>query len=240
MVRFRSLASSSEGCAYLLEAEGAAPLLIECGMSFIKLQIALDFRLSRVAGCIVSHAHMDHAEAANTLPKHGVAVYSSKETSDALRKGIFAPRVLKGPTKIGGWLVTPFDAVHDCPGALGFVIEGYGARCLYLTDSAYCPVRFEGLTHIAIECNHSSETMRESVRSGKIDPVLYARTAASHMSLERLLPMLKANDLSRVQEVHLLHLSDANSDERAFKEAVQQATGCPVYVAQKTGLGGVP
>src|SRR3990172_6654826 len=185
MVRFRSLASSSAGCAYLLEADGAAPLLIECGMSFTKLQIALDFRLSRVAGCILSHAHMDHAEAATRLPRYGVAVYASKETSDALRKRIFAPRVLKPAQKIGGWTVHSFPAVHDCPGTLGFVIEGYGARCLYLTDSAYCSVRFEGLTHIFIECNHSSETMRESVRGGTIDPVRYARTAATHMSLER-------------------------------------------------------
>ncbi len=44
--------------------------------------------------------------------------------------------------------------------------------------------------------------------------------------------MLQANDLSRVEEIHLLHLSDAHADEVEFRNAVEKAVGRPTYVAQ--------
>ena len=43
--------------------------------------------------------------------------------------------------------------------------------------------------------------------------------------------MLKANDLSKVEEIHLLHLSSANSDAEGFKRQVQSLTGIPTYIA---------
>ena len=61
MISFDSLASSSAGCAYRLSADGMAPLLIECGLPFPQLQKALDFKVSELAGCLVSHWHADHA-----------------------------------------------------------------------------------------------------------------------------------------------------------------------------------
>ena len=42
---------------------------------------------------------------------------------------------------------------------------------------------------------------------------------------------LRANDLSRVKEIHLLHLSDRNSSANCFKKEIQSLTGKPVYVA---------
>jgi hypothetical protein len=51
------------------------------------------------------------------------------------------------------------------------------------------------------------------------------------MSLETCKGFLRANDLSRVQEIWLLHLSDANSDAARFKREIQELTGKVVYVA---------
>ena len=242
MISFDSLASSSEGCAYRLSADGMAPLLIECGLPFKKLQVALDFRVSEIAGCLISHEHADHSRAWRDLSQRGTHVYASSETWAAMDPGetlMLGHHAVLDPRRryyISSWTVTPFEAVHDCPGTLGFVIEGAGARCLYLSDSAYCKYRFEGLTHIFIECNHSTEIARRKARRGDRPPEAYERTVKNHMSLERLVEMLKANDLSEVREIHLLHLSDGNSDERAFKEAVQKATGVPVHVAPKVTL----
>ena len=55
----------------------------------------------------------------------------------------------------------------------------------------------------------------------------------SHMSLENCKELLRANDLSKVKEIHLLHLSDENSVEDQFKKEIAALTGLPVYVAQK-------
>jgi phosphoribosyl 1,2-cyclic phosphodiesterase len=49
--------------------------------------------------------------------------------------------------------------------------------------------------------------------------------------LEQVKEFLKANDLSKVQQIVLIHLSDGNSDEALFKTEIQKLTGKPVYVA---------
>ena len=53
----------------------------------------------------------------------------------------------------------------------------------------------------------------------------------SHFSLENVKDFLRANDLSRVQEVWLLHLSDGNSDAERFKKEIMEVVGRPVYIA---------
>ena len=81
-----------------------------------------------------------------------------------------------------------------------------------------------------VECNHGERELRESVSRGVISPELAARIAKNHLSLERLLNFLKANDISRAKEIHLVHLSDNNSNEQRFKQEVQRATGVQVYI----------
>ena len=244
-MEFKPIASSSEGCAYLLTSNGLSPLLIDCGVRFDSIQQATGFRLGSLAGCLISHSHGDHIKAAGKLLVAGVNCYASRETWEA-----YASNSQHRPhhhhrqkaidtehdTLIGQWTVRAFECVHDTPGTLGFVIaDGQGNKLLYLTDSAYSKYRFSGLTHIAVECNWSETLMRQNAVDGAIEPSRASRTIRNHMSLERLIGMLQANDLSKVQEIHLLHLSDANSDEVEFKEAIQKATGKPVYVAAKAG-----
>lgn len=239
MIEFRALASSSEGNAYLVTHEGSAPLLIDCGIRFAEIQQALDFKVSGLAGCLISHAHGDHCKAVKDLLKMGVDCFASPQTWDSLQ--IFnhqawnARHMERWPIRETGWAITPFDAVHDLEGTLGFVVDHKvsGERLVYLTDSAYSRHRFEGVTIFAVECNHSSEIMRDRARSGSLDTDRYKRVSTTHMSVERLIGMLEANDLSQCREIHLLHLSDGNSDERAFKEKVQAATGVPTFVAAK-------
>lgn len=239
MLDFQPIASSSDGCCYVLRSGAHPPMLIDAGVRYPLIQQALAFRVTSLAGCLVSHAHGDHCKAVPQLMKAGVDVWASRETWKSLGEGPHGSHRAKwlDPAKvekIGPWTVQPFDAVHDMPGTLGFLVGcPDGERFLYLTDSAYSRYRFEALTHIAVECNFSREIMRSNADSGTIGFDRYKRTTQTHMSLERLIEMLLANDLSQVEEIHLLHLSDANSDEEAFKAAVMRATGKPVYVAAK-------
>jgi phosphoribosyl 1,2-cyclic phosphodiesterase len=248
VITFTPIASSSAGCCYRVSSPGAAPLLLDAGVRYRQIQEALDFKVSELAGCLISHAHGDHCKAARDLMNAGVYVWASIPTWEALglvRDGISAgirvldhhramPLVSGAPAKVGEWTVMPFEVPHDVPGTLGFYVLGpQGDRLLYLTDCAYSPHRFEGLTHLAIECNYSSELIRAGTASGSIHSDRFKRTVKTHMSLERLIDLLKANDLSKCEEIHLLHLSDENSDEEAFRAAVIAATGIPTYVAPR-------
>ena len=51
------------------------------------------------------------------------------------------------------------------------------------------------------------------------------------MSLETLLELLGKNDLSKVNNIVLIHLSDSNSHAIDFKNAVRKATNCNVIIA---------
>ncbi len=64
-----------------------------------------------------------------------------------------------------------------------------------------------------------------------VEPALKNRLLKSHFSLENVKEFLKANDLGKVQEIWLLHMSNGNSDSERFKREVQELTGRMVFVA---------
>ncbi len=228
------LASSSAGNCYAV-SDGQTRLLLDPGIRFADIRRGLGFGVSGLAGCLISHEHLDHCRAAADLMKAGVDVYTSAGTIEALGLTGHRARPIQAMRqfRIGTWTILPFDAVHDAAEPLGFLLAGAAGKLLYLTDSAYCRYRFQGLTHLLIEANHSWRILRENVANGTIPVEHKNRVMRNHMSIETLLAFLAANDLSQVREIHLLHLSDQNSDEALFKRRLQEATGKPVLVAGK-------
>mgnify|MGYP001479939702 CR=1 FL=1 len=164
----------------------------------------------------------------------GIDCYMSRGTAEAL--GISGHRLniikAKQQFKIGTWTMLPFETQHDAQEPLGFLLANQaGDKMLYATDTYYIRYRFQGLTHIAVECNYSLDILRANVEAGTVDANLKNRILKSHFSLENVKKFLQANDLSKVQEIWLLHLSEQNSCEKRFKEEVQKITGKPTYIA---------
>ena len=133
---------------------------------------------------------------------------------------------------IGTWNIYPCEAVHDVA-CVGFYLESArGARVLYLTDSAYSPRTFPGLTHMMVECSYDPAVVAERTEDGSLHPAVKRRLLQTHMSIDTLCEMLRANDLSQLQEIRLLHLSGDNSNADEFVRRVREITGRPVYVAE--------
>lgn len=238
-MNFTSIASSSKGNAYLVSSPGAAPILLECGISIKSLRERLwshGVRLSDLAGCLVSHEHMDHARAVKDLLKAGVDCYMSAGTAKALgisghhrHIGINSEHVYG----VWDWKILPFDLHHDVP-THGFMIASPdGERLLFVPDTSYIRNRFAGINVLAIECNHMADILSDNIQSGSLPTVVGHRVRRNHMSLDSVIAMLRANDLSRCREIWLLHLSDANSDEAHMIRAVQEATGIPCRAAKE-------
>jgi phosphoribosyl 1,2-cyclic phosphodiesterase len=228
----KCFASSSKGNCYIID-DGHTKIMIECGIQFKEIQIALRFRLSSIAGVLVSHSHRDHSRSVKDLIKAGVDVYLSEAAITEL--GASGHRVNEiSPKKqfqLGTFTVLPFELNHDVFN-LGYLLANQeGEKLLYASDTSYIRYRFRGLTHVAIECNYSLDILRANVEAGLVEPALKNRILKSHFSLENVKKFLQANDLSKVQEIWLLHLSEQNSCEKRFKEEVQKITGKPTYIA---------
>jgi phosphoribosyl 1,2-cyclic phosphodiesterase len=165
--------------------------------------------------------------------KLGIDVYMSGGTAKELGLSGHRLKIVKDHVGFwcGGLRITPFDVEHDSAEPLGFVIDNNkGERFIYATDTFYIKYKFSGITHLAVECNYIDEILKENIRSGRIDPNRYVRIRKSHMSLEHLKEFLLANDLSKLKEIYLLHLSAANSDEARIKKEIQEITGKQVYI----------
>lgn len=81
-----------------------------------------------------------------------------------------------------------------------------------------------------IEANYSETILAANVDAGRIEPARAKRVRQNHMSIGRVLDFIKANDMSKCRAIHLLHLSDGNSNADLFKRMVQEATGIPTFV----------
>ena len=227
-MNIRVLASGSSGNAYVV-SDGKTPLLLEAGIPFRLIQQGLNFKVSRIAGCLISHEHQDHARAAPDIMKAGIDCYMSRGTAEVLRLSGHRLHIIEALTqfRIGTWAIKPFQMHHSAAEPLGFLMANQShEKLLFVTDTAYIAHRFEGLTHIMVEANYSAPLLKANTDSSELRQSIIQ----DHMSLETLLDMLRANDLSMVEEIYLLHLSDNNADADLFKRRVQEITGKPVYV----------
>lgn len=231
-MRISVIASGSTGNACVVQ-HGSNRILIDAGIGIKSICKSLAHHVTELDGALISHEHKDHTKAVRDLMRFGIDCYMSKGTAEALNcKGHRIHLVsAKKQFKVGDWLILPFDLIHDAREPLGFLLSDGDCKLLYACDTAYIPYIFSGITHIMVECNYSLEILREKMASGTIPAIMKSRLMQSHMSLDTVKKFLQANDLSHVQEIWLLHLSDKHSDEAQFKAEIQRLTGKVVKIA---------
>lgn len=235
MLSITAYASGSSGNCYTV-TNGKATVMLDCGLPFREIQRLTGYQLPDAV--LVTHEHKDHSKAAADFLRMGVDVYMTQGTADALGLSGHRLHIMnRDPCGLIGEKeeiqVRAFPTQHDAKEPCGFTIDDVEDRILYATDTYYLRYRFPGITKMVIECNHSYDILRENISAGRLDPRLANRLMRSHFSLENVLDFLRANDLSTVKEIWLIHLSDDNADPVLFERAVAEATGKAVYVACK-------
>lgn len=227
------LGSSSKGNGYII-TNGSETLIIECGVNLIKTKKALDFNVSSIVGVLVSHRHGDHAKYLSEYSSLGAKVFAGEDvlSSNEIRNyAVIQPPLCK--TTMGRFTVVAFNVAHDVT-TYGFHIHHPDTgNILFLTDTYMCEYTFPALSHIMIEANYAEDILKENVLSGRVDKYTKDRVWMSHMELETTKGVIKANDLSMVRNIILIHLSEKNSDEGRFIREIQTITGRPVYAANK-------
>jgi phosphoribosyl 1,2-cyclic phosphodiesterase len=232
LFEFKTIASGSSGNCHLLKTDGASGL-IDIGIPWKRIQEAMGFTASSLDFVLVTHRHLDHSGYIKEAIKAGVDVYAIKDVWNS--NGISGHRAYTitpmRQFQIKKLTIMPFSVPHDVENVGFLIADGKEEKMLYLTDCFYSPFRFKDLTLIAIECNYSLDILNSNVKAGSIPKEMKKRVMRSHMSLETAKEFLMANDLSKVEQIWLIHLSDGNSDAERFKREVQELTGKMVFVA---------
>ena len=231
MITIQTLATGSKGNCYYI-TDGNTPLLLECGISFKQIQRKLNFKTTDIAACLVTHEHKDHCSGINEVLKAGIDCYMSPGTKEAI--GITHHRAhgvpVKQQFKIGTWTILPFDVQHDVSEPFGFLLVSGNEKLLFATDTYYIKYRFQGLTHLMLECNYCTDVLNQNMSSGRVHKSMKRRVMKSHFSLENVLDFFKANDLTKLQEIWLLHLSDSNSKEQLIRDEIAKVTGKMIHI----------
>jgi phosphoribosyl 1,2-cyclic phosphodiesterase len=234
-MKLKVIGSSSSGNAYLLENDREA-LLIECGVRFEKIKQAVNYRISKIAGCIVSHEHKDHCKAVGEVLGAGINVWASMGTHKAIgtldhRRACCAYNEgYTAPFYVGnGFKVLPFKTKHAAAEPLGFLInhEETGT-VLFLTDTVYSPYTFRGLNNVIVEANYCEDIL---AANKDLAEKYRHHVLEGHLSIQNCKELLRANDLSQVNNIVLIHLSNGHSDEVRFKREVEELTAKNVTVA---------
>ncbi len=231
----RCCGSGSSGNSYALIADNGEILAIEAGCKFLDFKKMIDWKISNVVGCIVTHEHLDHARYIKDFMKAGIPVYTAFETQKALET-ITGERTIAIPPRtarqIGSFSVTPFNVPHDTE------IECYGylikheemGKLLFLTDLEYCKYDFScmNVEHIMVEANYSMDLVDRNEPN-------YEHRLRGHMSLDTALKFIQTNDNPALRNVVLIHLSDTSGDPALFLQQTKETIkyGANVYVACK-------
>ena len=228
------LASGSTGNGYILHNENEA-LIIEAGVKLSEVKIALDFNISHIVGCLISHSHNDHAGYLESYARAGIRILTSEHVL-LNQKDLVASTLCKVVEsgkgyKLGNFKVVPFELSHDVP-CLGFLIDHpETGRIIFITDSYLCEYCFDDVNHWIIEANYSDEILEEKIMSGSCHPSMRPRLLSTHMELQTCKSILLSNDLSNVINIVLVHLSSGNSNQDQFVREVRGITGKNVYAA---------
>lgn len=232
-MRLNVLGSDSNGNCYILQTDKEA-LIIEAGVRFSEVKKNLKWQLSKVVGAVISHEHNDHAKYVRDFVSNGITVLALPSVFKA--KGINSLSFRKDIEPMHGYIVGGFKVFampvcHDVP-CLGFIIEHEDmGRMLFVTDTMMLEYRVPGLNHILLEANYAEDILDTKIEAGSVPLSMKPRLIHSHMEIETTKGILRANDLSGVNEIVLIHLSNGNSDERRFVREVQEVSGKPVYAA---------
>jgi phosphoribosyl 1,2-cyclic phosphodiesterase len=232
MLNVKVIASGSSGNCYVIQTS-AETLMLECGLNIKSLLNSVDYKLTELLGCLVTHEHKDHSKGAADLAGLGVVIYASMGTHKALNVPSHRTYVVEDQQQfiIGKFIVMPFKVQHDAAEPMGYLIyhPEFG-KLLFATDTYYIKYKFKNLNYIMVECNYSKEILEKNIESGALNPFMKKRLLSSHFSLENFQKFLAANDLTNLEEIYMIHLSAGNSHAEQFKEVIQRQTGKPVII----------
>lgn len=215
-MKIKVLSSGSVGNCYLLE-HNSEILILDCGISIKDIKIGLNFDLSKIVGCVVTHSHLDHSKSVNDLKKMGIKVWQPY---------LYEVEMAKVQRRyFGDFTIKNFSVPHDEVNCCGFLIENSdGEKLLYATDFEYIKYSFKkiGVQHLLIESNYQNKYVDNSAENKK-------HVLRGHAELQTTTGIIKDN-IDSLKTVILCHLSQDNANPTEMVDEVKKVVKSSVYV----------
>lgn len=234
MFTLKTIGSGSSGNCYALVSEDEV-LLLDLGLSELDIKRGINFNITNIVGCLVTHKHLDHAKSAEKFKKMCIPVfapYESKTTEFKKRKfgnfTVYPLPMMDKQLKI--WQHTDANG-DECP-CYGFlIIHPDIGTLLYITDTKLVRWRFakSKVNHILIGTNYDDKKLTSNLN--KRNHVL-----TGHLSLTQACEFVRVNATNSLRNVIMCHLSEENSDSDYFISEMQKvAKNANVSIA-KAGM----
>lgn len=217
------LSSGSSANGYILRADNDI-LILECGVPVTDCLRALNYDITLVEGCCVSHSDGDHAKYTKQYQTY-FHVYSTPSMAGKY-DGVHPLRPLTKYT-IGGFKVVPFQVEHGDKDCYSYLITHSAiGNLLFITDAENFPYRLQGVNTLMIEANYSDDIRVDALLNGA---ELRAQSR-NHMELNETIATIRR--LGRPHTI-LCHLSQGLSDEAMFKKRIFAELGVHAEIAVK-------
>lgn len=230
----KTTATGSKGNNYAL-VSGGEILLLECGAPAKEMLKTIDYRTSKVVGCLLSHEHGDHAKYIKQYMQYGVKVYGSDEVQSNIEL-IYGEKIegikRMNRKKLGSFSVIPFRVPHGETECDGWLIDSPEGKLLFITDAEYCPYDFSkmNINYGLIECNYSIDyiTLED-------DGVKNRRVLETHMELQTCKRLIQSINTDSLRSIGLVHLSAYNGNPQRFRDEMRSQVDADVdiWVAEK-------
>lgn len=172
MIRFISLISGSSGNASFI-SDGKTNLLIDCGMSGLKLKEALnaiDVLPESIDALLITHEHIDHTKGAGVISRrYNIPIYATEGTHISMDVGKIADENIRIVSEnvtcdINGIGVTPFAIPHDARQPVGYTFSLGSEKYAIATDIGKMNTdilnHIIGSKNVILESNHDIEMLR--------------------------------------------------------------------------------
>lgn len=162
------IASGSSGNCFYLELEGSR-ILLDLGIRYKHLCCALEkvgATTETIDAVLITHTHSDHVAGLPVTLKHVHCPIYLSVLSNAKLTVPDAVTLYHGrPVEIApGILLTPFETSHDCPGSMGFRIDGVTESFGYATDLGVMTKEIRdfltGVRYLVLESNHDEAMLK--------------------------------------------------------------------------------
>ena len=227
-MKLRCCGTGSNGNCYSLISDTGEILLLECGVSnWNKILRMINYRITDVSGCILTHIHSDHSKNVETVQWSGIRVFTNKETAEILSGKLTISSPEGKTVQIGNFKAVPFYVEHDGTPNYAFLIKHpecgtmlYATDFMYLNKYSFKNMR---INHFLIECNHLDETPEQ-------DSFKFEHSVRGHSSLSTVKEIIRVNKTASLRTITLCHLSEDWGDPDRMQKEIQEVAGKDVLV----------